>query len=104
MPPQCISIIKYTEIGNIIYYHVIDVFKKNEFYIGIDPLKKQIDYYETSDFNKPLKTIDLANGSKPMDCVVPEIDPDIVFRINIIIYKAIKNNLFPDDLSYASGG
>jgi len=102
MAHQYIIIKKYINQAPTIYYHVRDHLNKYDFYVGIDLSKKEITYYNGSNFeSKPLAVINFSDPAQPPGSV-PGIKLETSNRINIQLYNAFKNNHFPDDLSYVS--
>lgn len=97
--PFYLVIKKYAKINSVFFYRVEDHLNKQEFYIGIDPLKKQVKYYQSCCFDKPIGVIDLLDTAKPPK-LIPGINQAVLLMINAKSYKAIRDNYFPEDMSH----
>lgn len=86
---------KHSTKDVVIYYYVEDLSGKKQFYIGIDPIKKQLSYYISDNFNDPLGVVDLSDPSKPFG-LIPGLDLSITNIVGLKAYLAIKKNEFPD--------
>jgi len=102
MHPQCIIIKKYSQAEDNIKYFVQDMINEKEFFVVISPIDQEITYFSKKD--EFIKKIILNSADQQFAIAINNIDPHTIYRINFILYKALKNNFFPDDLSYISGG
>ena len=85
--------------------HYYSVFKDNSlneinYYIGIDSTQKKIFFYEDMEYNTKFGSLDVQTGK------FEEIDIEKKARINSRVvfkcYEAIKNNNFPQSISWES--
>ena len=97
-----VIITKYKESDSALFYYVCGIdFEEQKFYIEVIPQKKIIIFYKNNNFNNILGKMDLNDLNKPFDSIA-EIHYSIVARVGIQILKAIKQNYFPNDLSFIS--
>jgi len=96
-----IEIEKLFEREGVHYYHALTKDAGGaEFYISIDPLKKYITFYLAADCNTPLKIVDFSDLGSSIE--VPGIEFAIVRRVLSCAHRAMKQNEFPQDLSWCS--
>lgn len=85
--------------GSIIYYHVQAPQDKQEFWIGIDKLKKELMFFCTNSFVDPIKIIDLS-GNDVYFCEVPGIKSTVANFVVARAYAATLKNEFPQNINY----
>ena len=101
MSSECVVIMikKYLDEEKLFYYNVVDVTNNKAFYIGISKSTRQIYYFDSLDSSKVLKIIDMPSEDKCIDCEVPGINRQTVFRINIKMFRAMKSGNFSNNMS-----
>ena len=77
--------IKYITIDNFTYYEVDVPEISEKFYFSIDPIKKEVSYFLSKDFSKPIKTIELTDDHKTAYEVVNKI-PGINTRVAVLLF------------------
>jgi len=82
-----------------ICYQVTFPGEKDGFYIKIFPSERQVAFYKSRKFDKPIKIIDLSDAKKAFD-LVPGINLAISNRVCFQAYKAILKSEYPDSMSY----
>ena len=96
--------IKYAEINNIVYYRVDVPEIAAVYYFSINPVEKEVSYFVTNDFTKPIKTIGLKNGEKTAFEIVGDI-PGIHSKVAALLflkaaYHLLKKKDIPENISY----
>lgn len=93
-----IKIIKHSEENFIHYYSVTD--SKMKYFIGLDEKNKTITFYKKMNFNKPISIFDVTKN----DFLLwnAEFEQQINMRALFVAMKAIKENNFPNDISWCS--
>jgi len=92
---------KLQESNGITYYHIVDYIGKKEFYLGVDPLHKQLFYFEEPDFDNPEKVINFSDPNKPME-IIPGISHKVSNWVIANLSKAAAGGNFPGCIYKAS--
>lgn len=97
-----IGIEKILTKNNLHYYQVSATsFDGLVFYMVLDAEKKDILFYQTAEFLKPIKIINIIlDGDALID--VPGIKPAVAGRVITRAYKALTKNEYPADISWVS--
>jgi len=90
--------IKKVKKNKYIYKVHSELTGKHTFFIEINPEKKTVSFLENLT-TKPLKTFKFTD-QETME--IKGINPKVVFNVLMKAYKALKDNNFPDDISYHS--
>ena len=96
--------IKYTEINNIVYYSVDVPEIAAVYYFSINPVEKEVSYFVTNDFTKPVKKIGFKNGEQTAFEIVGDI-PGIHSKVAALLflkaaYHLLKKKIIPETISY----
>lgn len=93
--------IKKTNVINDVHYYSVKSDHKGRslFYIGIDSKKNQIMFFDDDTFSNSIAIIDQTQGVIKGDvCLYPAVSG----RVLVKAYQALKENSFPDDISWIS--
>lgn len=98
-----IKIKKISNEENIkVYYEILtEDFNGSHFYFCIDQENKQLLFFMTNDFSKPIKTINLLCLDEPVG-VLEGIDQRIYTRATMKAIQAFEENNFPEYLDYCA--
>ncbi|HEV2601342.1 MAG TPA: hypothetical protein VGT41_03525 [Candidatus Babeliales bacterium] len=99
-----VGIKKYLEKNNM-YYYVVSTndFGGALFYIRIDPISKILDFFETSDFNQEVVySKDMHDPDFMLEAKNSSINLHVTPYVLLKVYRAIKNNDFPEYLDYCA--
>jgi len=99
-----INIKKFSE-NDSIYYYVVSTndFGQVKFYIGIDPNKKKVLFFNDSNFKEsPVSVVDLSDPENQKTVGEKNIFPGVAGRVLSKAYESIVNQFFPDDISWCS--
>ncbi len=96
-----IGIKKCKEQDNVHYYFVDpDKVMKPDFYIGINPTSNKTLFYWDTTFSNSFGEIDFNDLHKKV--IINEIDPKVLHVVVIRSLKALRENNFPDSMSYCA--
>ena len=99
-----VGIKKYLEKNNM-YYYVVSTndFGGVHFYIRVDPITKILDFFETSDMTQEaMYTIDFNDPDSAIKAKESSINLHVTPYVLLQVYRAFKNNTFPECLDYLS--
>lgn len=97
-----VKIIKYRENINEYFYKLYSLdWERVVLYMKIEPLKNTITYSRCSDFSHVDSKLDLSNENTIIKSI-PNIDFIIINKSVTQAVKAIRENLFPESISYYS--
>jgi hypothetical protein len=95
-----IKIVKLLEKDGIGYYEVsTEDFGGAHFYIGINKSAQIINFYTSSDLNKPVKVVDCTRKNDPIS-TMDNVPMAIFGRVIIKVMRSFNLDIFPNYLSY----
>lgn len=94
-----IKIIKYGSSEKI-HYYLVQTYRYEgfTFYIGIDLEHNRLLFFLTTNFQNPIGIINFDEEENLID--IPGIERSVSTTVALQAYKAIKQNCFPDDISW----
>lgn len=90
-------------IENGIYYYEVDDYShtpEGNFYIGIDPAKKIVYYYKSTDLENPIDSFNfsVSNTIHP----IPGLNKSAMIWAAFSAYEALRKNVFPEGMGRQS--